>query len=107
MEVNRASHAHQTPHVGFPQNDPVTTEIIEKINPTGAKLFASKDINLTLKIKLKIEAMPRKEKHPKEQMLNYQKAFIRYNDTQDKHRKGKTWRELLPKLESALTNSLS
>ena len=23
-----------------------------------------------------------------------QKAFIRYNDTQDKHRKGKTWREL-------------
>ena len=49
----------------------------------------------------------RKEKHPKEQMLNYQKAFIRYNDTQDKHRKGKTWRELLPKLESALTNSLS
>ena len=29
------------------------------------------------------------------------------NDTQDKHRKGKTWRELLPKLESALTNSLS
>ena len=36
-----------------------------------------------------------------------QKAFIRYNDTQDKHRKGKTWRELLPKLESALTNSLS
>ena len=31
----------------------------------------------------------RKEKHPKEQMLNYQKAFIRYNDTQDKHRKGK------------------
>ena len=32
-----------------------------------------------------------------------QKAFIRYNDTQDKHRKGKTWRELLPELESALT----
>ena len=32
-----------------------------------------------------------------------QKAFIRYNDTQDKHRKGKTWRELLPELEQALT----
>ena len=39
--------------------------------------------------------------------IDLQKSFIRYNDTQDKHRKGKTWRELLPKLESALTNSLS
>jgi len=36
-----------------------------------------------------------------------QKAFIRYNDTQDKHRKGKTWRELLPELEQALTDSIS
>ena len=36
-----------------------------------------------------------------------QKAFIRYNDTQDKHRKGKTWRELLPELEQALTNNIS
>ncbi len=36
-----------------------------------------------------------------------QKAFIRYNDTQDKHRKGKTWRELLPDLEQALTDSIS
>ena len=36
-----------------------------------------------------------------------QKAFIRYNDTQDKHRKGKTWRELLPELEQTLTNNLS
>ena len=34
-----------------------------------------------------------------------QKAFIRYNDTQDKHRKGKTWRELLPELAQALTIS--
>lgn len=38
---------------------------------------------------------------------NLQNAFIRYNDTQDKHRKGKTWRQLLPDLESALTKSLS
>ena len=38
---------------------------------------------------------------------NLQQAFIRYNDTQDRHRQGKTWRELLPKLESALTKSLS
>ncbi len=38
---------------------------------------------------------------------NLQQAFIRYNDTQDLHRQGKTWRELLPDLESALTKSLS
>ncbi len=49
----------------------------------------------------------RKEKHSKEQMLNYQKSFIKYNDRQDKHRKGKTWRELLPDLEQALTDSIS
>ena len=36
-----------------------------------------------------------------------QQAFVRYNDTQDRHRQGKTWRKLLPDLESALTKSLS
>ena len=35
-----------------------------------------------------------------------QKSFIRYNDTQDKHRKGNTWRNLLPDLEESLTKSL-
>lgn len=35
-----------------------------------------------------------------------QESFIRYNDTQDKHRKGKTWRQLLPVLEETLTNNL-
>ena len=35
-----------------------------------------------------------------------QTSFIRYNDTQDNHRKGNTWRSLLPKLEEALTKSL-
>ena len=40
-------------------------------------------------------------------MLNYQKSFIKYNDRQDKHRKGKTWRELLPNLEQTLTDSIS
>jgi len=35
-----------------------------------------------------------------------QESFIRYNDTQDKHRKGKTWRKLLPLLEETLTNNL-
>jgi hypothetical protein len=34
-----------------------------------------------------------------------QRSFIRYNDTQDKHRNGKTWRELLPLLEESLTNT--
>ena len=36
-----------------------------------------------------------------------QKSFIRYNDAQDKFRRCKTWRELLPDLESALTKSTS
>jgi hypothetical protein len=35
-----------------------------------------------------------------------QKSFIRYNDTQDKHRKGNTWRNLLPDLEESLTKYL-
>ena len=35
-----------------------------------------------------------------------QKAFIRYNDTQDRFRGRKTWRELLPHLEQALTQNL-
>ena len=35
-----------------------------------------------------------------------QNSFMRYNDTQDKHRKRNTWRELLPLLEEALTNNL-
>ena len=38
--------------------------------------------------------------------LDLQQSFIRYNDTQDKHRKGNTWRKLLPYLEETLTNSL-
>ena len=35
--------------------------------------------------------------------LDLQKSFIRYNDTQDKHRDDKTWRNLLPYLEETLT----
>ena len=58
MDVNLASQTHHIPQVGFPQNEPVTIEINEKIQPTGAKLFANSDINLILKIKLKIEAIP-------------------------------------------------
>ncbi len=49
----------------------------------------------------------RKDILDKDMEIHLQKAFIRYNDTQDKHRKGKTWRELLPDLEQALTDSIS
>ena len=35
-----------------------------------------------------------------------QESFIRYNDTQDKHRGKTTWRQLLPYLEETLTKSL-
>ena len=35
---------------------------------------------------------------------HFQKAFVRYNDTQDRFRGRKTWRELLPQLEKALTH---
>ena len=38
---------------------------------------------------------------------NLQQSFIRYNDTQDKHRKSKTWRKLLPELEQSLTEHLA
>ena len=35
--------------------------------------------------------------------LDLQRSFIRYNDTQDRHRNGNTWRNLLPYLEETLT----
>ena len=42
----------------------------------------------------------------KDTEVDLQKSFIRYNDTQDKHRKGNTWRKLLPFLQETLTNSI-
>jgi sulfatase maturation enzyme AslB (radical SAM superfamily) len=48
----------------------------------------------------------RREVYSEQEKVHFQKAFIRYNDTQDRHRKGKTWRELLPELEQSLTKSL-
>ena len=42
----------------------MTIEINENTKPIGAKLFANKDINLTLKIKLQIEAIPINPKQP-------------------------------------------
>lgn len=47
----------------------------------------------------------RKEVYTQEQKEHLQKAFVRYNDTQDRHRRGKTWRQLLPDLEESLTKS--
>tara|TARA_B100000029_G_C16849100_1_gene694815 strand:- start:234 stop:488 length:255 start_codon:yes stop_codon:yes gene_type:complete len=64
MDVNLASQTHHTPHVGFPQSDPVTIEIIENINPTGAKLLDKNGINLILKIRFIIEANPINAKLP-------------------------------------------
>jgi len=48
----------------------------------------------------------RKDIYTKEQKQHFIKAFIRYNDSQDRHRKGKTWREVVPDLEKALTRGL-
>ena len=65
MDVNRASQTHQVPQVGFPQNEPVTIEIKQKIHPIGAKLFPINGINFILKTRLVIEASPINPKHPK------------------------------------------
>jgi MoaA/NifB/PqqE/SkfB family radical SAM enzyme len=48
----------------------------------------------------------RKDIYTEEKKKYLQKAFIKYNDTQDRHRKGKTWRQLMPDLEQALTKSI-
>ena len=66
MEVNLASQTHQTPQVGFPQNEPVTIEINANMQPIGAKLLANSGMNLILKIKLAAEATPIKPKHARE-----------------------------------------
>ena len=65
IDVNLASQTHQVPQVGFPQSDPVTIEIIEKINPIGARLYAKRDKNLIFSSKLIIEAIPKKAKQAK------------------------------------------
>ena len=41
----------------------------------------------------------------KNEKKDFQASFIRYNDTQDKHRGKTTWRQLLPYLEETLTNT--
>lgn len=42
----------------------------------------------------------------RETEIDLQRSFIRYNDTQDKHRTGTTWRKLLPDLAETLTKNL-
>ena len=65
MEVILGSQAHQVPHVGLPQIEPVTKAIKLKINPDGAKLFDISTKFLFLKIitprdkKAIIEKIPR------------------------------------------------
>ena len=68
IDVNLASQTHHTPHVGFPQREPGTIDINAKIHPIGARLFVIKEINLILKIKINIEAIPINEKQPNEIM---------------------------------------
>ena len=71
------------------------------LSMTYSHLYAETDCGLFTKISWDSDYQFEIVEEPMEKHL--QKAFIRYNDTQDKHRKGKTWRELLPELESALT----
>lgn len=47
----------------------------------------------------------KRDQHTSEKYEELQKAFVKYNDRQDKFRNvKKTWRDLLPELASALTN---
>jgi hypothetical protein len=50
----------------------------------------------------------RKDQHTPERYRELQKSFVRYNDKQDQFRNvKKTWRELLPDLETALQRSIN
>ena len=50
----------------------------------------------------------RRDQHTPEKYIELQKAFIKYNDKQDQFRNvKKTWRELLPDLDTALQRSIN
>ena len=66
MEVIIASHAHQVPHVGFPQIDPVTKAINVKSIPDGARLFEIKIKFLFLNTKTEKDNNAIVENIPKE-----------------------------------------
>ena len=48
----------------------------------------------------------RQEHLSTQEKKSLQQSFIRYNDTQDKHRNKTNWRQLLPYLEETLLDSL-
>jgi hypothetical protein len=66
MEVILASQAHHVPHVGFPQIAPVTSAIILKTNPEGAKLLEIRKKFLFLKTNPLVDKKVIDEKIPKE-----------------------------------------
>ena len=66
MDVILASHAHQVPHVGFPQIAPVTKAIRLKTNPVGAKLLQIIKKFLILNTKENIDNVPITENIPRE-----------------------------------------
>jgi sulfatase maturation enzyme AslB (radical SAM superfamily) len=77
--------------------------IANKLELSIPEFEAYKEINTWYKIQ--IDNL-RRDIYTEEQKQHFIKAFIRYNDTQDRHRKSKTWREVVPDLEQALTKSL-
>ena len=75
-------------------------KIADKLERSVPEFEAHKEINTWYRNQ--IDNL-RRDTYTKEQKQHFIKAFIRYNDTQDRHRKGKTWRQLMPDLEQALT----
>ena len=41
IEVRRASHTHQAPHIGLPQSEPVASARKQKTAPMGAAVLAA------------------------------------------------------------------
>ena len=66
IDVILASQAHQVPQVGLPQIEPVTSAIMLKTNPDGAKLLVIKEKFLFLKINIPNDKIEIVENIPKE-----------------------------------------
>jgi len=77
--------------------------IADKLERAVPEFEAYKEINTWYKNQ--IDNL-RKDNYTEEQKKHFIKAFIRYNDSQDRHRKSKSWRQLMPDLEQALTKSI-
>jgi hypothetical protein len=78
-------------------------KIADKLERAVPEFEAYKEINTWYKNQ--IDNL-RKDNYTEEQKKHFIKAFIRYNDSQDRHRKSKSWRQLMPGLEQALTKSI-